>query len=200
MRNTIITTVLLILVSSMSAKSLWDSPKNKEKGMFADRSATSVGDIITVQIVEETIVNRTSSKNSSTSSNISQDLGSIVVGNVLETGEADGSIALNPTDSFSGSGSVSDTNLFEATIAVMVVDVQPNGNLIIEGARKVKSSGEAQYLVVRGIVRGDDVMASNMITSANLLNASIELFSEGDLKKAQDKGWIHRLVDMTNIL
>ncbi|MBC2606031.1 flagellar basal body L-ring protein FlgH [Pelagicoccus albus] len=196
----LITTAALLLATALSGKSLWDSPKNNESGMFADRSGAQVGDIITLEIEEETIVNRTSSKSSSTSSNISQDLGSIVIGNVIETGSAAGSISLNPNDSFNGSGTVADTNIFQARVAVMVVDVQPNGNLIVEGARKVKSSGEAQYLVVRGIVRKDDVLSDNTVTSENVLNASIEMFSEGDLKTAQTKGWIQRLVDVTNVL
>lgn len=201
MRTQILITVALSFGAALSAKSLWDSPKNNEAGMFADRTGARVGDIITIDINEETIANRTSSKSSSTVSGLDQALNSIVLPGIYDsTGKTLPSFDLgNPTESFNGSGSLADTNILQSKIAVMVIDVQPNGNLIVEGARKVKSSGEAQYLVVRGIVRDDDVLANNTVVSENVLNASIELFSEGDLKNAQTKGWIQRLIDVTNI-
>lgn len=201
MRIQILTLAGLALVGSVAGKSLWDSKKNNESGMFADRKATHVGDIITVNVAEETVVNRTSSKASSNGSTINHSFGTVVLPGLLGEDTTLPSITgVNPTETFNGTGSVSDTNLFESKIAVMVVDVQPNGNLIIEGARKIKASGEGQYLVVRGIVRGDDVLSNNTVDSVNILNASVELFSEGDLKNAQTKGWVQRLVDMTNIL
>lgn len=201
MRIQILTLVGLALVGSVAGKSLWDSKRNNESGMFADRKATHVGDIITVNIAEETVVNRTSSKASSNGATINHSFGNVVLPGILGEGTTLPSITgVNPTETFNGTGSVSDTNLFESKIAVMVVDVQPNGNLLIEGARKIKASGEGQYLVVRGIVRGDDVLSDNTVDSINILNASVELFSEGDLKNAQTKGWVQRLVDMTNIL
>lgn len=202
MRKQIFTTIALISVASLSAKSLWDSPRNSEASMFADRKGARVGDIITVQVNEETVANRTSSKTSSTNATLNHSIDSVVLPGIFDSAnETLPSIDLGaPGETFNGSGSLSDSNLLQSKIAVMVVDVQPNGNLVIEGARKVKSSGEAQYLVVRGIVRGDDVLANNTVVSENVLNASIELFSEGDLKNAQTKGWIQRLVDMTNIL
>lgn len=202
MRHQIITTLAIIFATSLSAKSLWNSPKNNEASMFADRKATHVGDIITVKIDEETIANRSTSKTSSTNSSLNHSINSILIPGLIDSAvdELPSFDMGAPGETFSGSGSLSDSNLLQSQIAVMVVDVQPNGNLLIEGARKVKSSGEAQYLVVRGIVRGDDVLSNNTVSSENVLNASIELFSEGDLQNAQTKGWIQRLVDITNIL
>lgn len=199
MRHHIVITVALLTVASLSGKSLWTSKANSENGMFADRKATAVGDILSIQIEEETIINRSISKNSSSSSAISQNFDGIVLPTIINSDDTLPSISINPNESFNGSGSLSDTNLLEGRMAVLVVDVQPNGNLIIEGARKTKSSGEAQYMVVRGIVRSDDVLSDNSVLSYNVLNASVEVFSEGDLQNAQTKGWIQRLIDVTNV-
>lgn len=201
MRIQIFTTIVLALAASVYGKSLWESPRNSERGMFADRTATSIGDILMIQVDEETVVNRSSSKTSSSNGSLSQALGNFVIPDILDTtGKTIPSVSLpNKTDSHSGGGTVSESNLLQSKIAVMIVDVQPNGNLIIEGARKVKASGEAQYLVVRGVVRGDDVLADNSVMSANVLNANVELFNEGDLKNAQTKGWVHKLIDVANI-
>lgn len=199
MRTQLILTVALTFAALATGESLWTSKTNNESGMFADRKATRVGDILTIQVNEEIIANRSLSKSTSTNSSIAQTFEGIVLPHILDDSDTKPSIDINPTESFNGSGSIADTNLLEAKIAVLVVDVQPNGNLIVEGARKVKSSGDAQYLVVRGIVRSDDVDSSNVVLSENILNAGVELFSEGDLQNAQTKGWIQRLVDVTNV-
>ncbi|MDQ8185966.1 flagellar basal body L-ring protein FlgH [Pelagicoccus sp. SDUM812002] len=201
MRIRFITTIALVLAASVCGKSLWESPRNTERGMFADRTATNVGDILIIQVDEETVANRSSSKTSSANGTLTQALGEIIIPGIIDT--SDGAVPSfdlpGTVDSYTGGGSVTESNLLQSKIAVMIIDVQPNGNLIVEGARKVKASGEAQYLVVRGVVRGDDVLADNSVMSANVLNANVELFNEGDLKDAQTKGWVHKLINVANV-
>lgn len=154
-----------------------------------------------IQVDEETVVNRSSSKTSSANGSLSQALGNIVIPGLIDTtGKTLPSVSLpGSLDSYTGGGSVTESNLLQSKIAVIIVDVQPNGNLVVEGARKVKASGEAQYLVVRGVVRGDDVLANNTVLSTHVLNANVELFNEGDLKDAQTKGWVHKLINVANV-
>ncbi|MDQ8202557.1 flagellar basal body L-ring protein FlgH [Pelagicoccus sp. SDUM812003] len=205
MRISILLTLVLAFAATGSAKSLWTSKKNNEAGMYADRLATRIGDILMVQIDEETIVNRSSSKNTSSTTNVSHGLSSLVIPNTVNVPDpAEGGadlpkIAFSPTDSFSGTGSVADSNVIEAKIAVLVVDVLPNGNLVIEGARKMETSKETQYIVMRGIVRGDDVSTNNTVMSYNVVNASIEVIGDGELMTAQRKGWINQLLDAVNV-
>lgn len=200
MRQLLFIGLSLTLVAVAPSKSLWTSKRNSERGMFADRTAASVGDILLIRIDEETIVNRSSSKSTSSNTNISYGISSFIIPDVLEDNSVMPNVALSPTDSFSGSGSVSDTNVLEAKIAVQVVDVLPNGNLLIEGARKVKMQGETQYVVMKGQVRGDDVMTDNSVMSYNIVNASVEVLGDGDLMTAQKKNWLNQLLDAVNIL
>ncbi|MBK1878456.1 flagellar basal body L-ring protein FlgH [Pelagicoccus mobilis] len=198
MRITILLTAGALAFTSLSAKSLWNTPTNRERSMYADRKANAVGDILQVTIAEETIVNRTSSKTSSSSPNVGgASLKSLVIPDVLEDWVPP-SYEISGTDTYSGSGSITDANTLEAKVAVMVADVLPNGNLIIEGARKSKANGEAQYIVFRGIVREDDIGLDNSVMSYNILNASVEIIGEGDITRSQTKGWITRLLDITN--
>lgn len=201
MRIRILTTLAVVLVASASGRSLWESANNSERGMFADRKAASVGDILMIEVEEETIANRSFSKNTSAGGSLSHALGNIIIPGVIDTTDRTlPSVTIpNSTDTYAGGGSMSETNILQSKIAVMVVDVQPNGNLIVEGARKIKATGEAQYLVVRGIVRSDDVLMDNSVLSANVLNANVELFNEGDLKDAQTKGWVQKLMSVANI-
>lgn len=196
---TILITALLFALSAAS-KSLWNSPANNEKSMYADRKANAVGDIVLVTIAEEVVVNRTSSKTSQSNPNMGgARLDSIDFPKIKELADfVAPSYKINGSDSYTGSGSITDANSLEAKVAVMVADVLPNGNLVIEGARKSEANGEAQYIVFRGIVREDDIGTDNTVMSYNILNAGIEIFGEGDIARSQRKGWVTKLLDITN--
>lgn len=202
MRNIILITLALAATTSLFSESLWNSKRNSETSMFADRLATSIGDILSVMVDESTIVSRSASKNTSSSSNLKSGITSFLYpssGFGSHGGELP-RINISPSSGNSGEGSYSDTNIVEARIAVVVYDLRPNGDLLIEGARKIKSNGETQYMVLRGIVRRDDVMVDNSVMSYNILNANVELLSEGDLNTAQRKNFINQAFDAINIL
>lgn len=199
MRTLILITAALATAVAAPAKSLWISKKNSEAGMFADRLATNIGDILLIRIDEETIVSRSASKSTSSNTNITQGINAFIIPDVIEDNSVMPTIGLTPNETFNGTGSVSDTNTLEAKIAVLVVDVLPNGNLVIEGARKISMSGENQYVVLKGIVRGDDVAPDNSVMSSNVVNATVEVIGDGDIMTAQRKGWLNQLLDTVNI-
>jgi hypothetical protein len=71
------------------------------------------------------------------------------------------------------SGKISNSEKVAARIAVRVVDVLPNRNLVIEGTRNISFSGESQDAVLRGVVRQEDIAANNTIFSYNIADATI---------------------------
>lgn len=201
MRRTILITLACFISSLVSADSLWRSKRNDERSMFADRVANSIGDILTIAVNEANSVTRSSSKTSASTSSVDYGIDSYLFpGSSFGTHNGEKpSIDFAPQDSFSGEGSFSDANTITARAAVLVVDVLPNGNLVVEGARKIEMSGETQYIVLRGIVRADDINPDNSVMSYDVVNANIEFFSEGDIHNAQKKGWINRLLDTVNV-
>ena len=201
MRIVILITAITSLVGHSSAESLWHSKKNSERAMFSDRVAQSIGDILTIIVSESNSVTRSSSKSSNSMTNINYGIDSYLFpssGFGTHNGEKP-SIDISPQDSFSGEGSFSDSNTLTARAAVLVTDVLPNGNLVIEGARRIEMSGEVQYVVVHGIVRSDDIRPDNTVSSSDIVNATIEFFSEGDIREAQRKGWLNRMLDTVDI-
>lgn len=78
---------------------------------------------------------------------------------------------------------------------MLVADVLPNGNLVIEGVRRVSFSGETQHVVLRGVIRPADVSTSNTILSTNIADARLEFLSEGELSSAQKRGWLSKLYE-----
>jgi len=96
---------------------------------------------------------------------------------------------------FDGGGSINNSEKIIARIAVRVVDVLPNKNLVIEGKRQTSFSGESQEVVLRGTVRLEDIAANNTVFSYNVADASIKFVSKGSVTDAQRKGWFTRIWD-----
>lgn len=183
------------------SESLWKTKSNAtEKSMYSDRRAASVGDILTVVISESTTMNKQRQNAQSSNTTASFGLGTfkipfLGIGGATQTPEFD----YGSQDSFSGDGSIADSSSINSNLAVMVVDRLPNGNLVIEGAKQVDMSGEIQYAIVRGIIRGDDITTSNTVDSSLIANAQVQFMSKGELEKNQTKGLIPKLLDPLNI-
>jgi flagellar L-ring protein precursor FlgH len=166
--------------------------------MYADHKASRKGDILTVVIAEQVAQSSSQSKKSGKSTSVDAGVTSFLFpGSGL--GKHKGvlpSTGFTGTNAFSGSGEVSNTQSLTGRAAVLVSDVLPNGNLVIEGARVITFSGETQYVVLHGIVRADDVGNDNTVTSTNIADVRVEFISEGELTDAQKRGWLTKLVDV----
>jgi flagellar L-ring protein precursor FlgH len=79
--------------------------------------------------------------------------------------------------------------------AVTVVDVLPNGNLVVEGSKIIRTGVEDQYAYMRGVVRPVDIQADNTISSTRIADAQVEFVPAGELTDAQRKGWLLRAWD-----
>ena len=91
-----------------------------------------------------------------------------------------------------GENTLKDTILLEGTTSVTVVDVLPNGNLVIEGAKTIRTSKQDIYGYMRGIVRPVDISATNTVPSSKIADAQVEFIPAGELSEAQKKGWLLR--------
>lgn len=194
--------LIALAVPAHAGGSLWTSQSGPETGMFADRRAHSVGDILTVVVQETSNQNATArtqtEKQSSMNAAIDRFLFSpSASGFGTHRGELPG-IDMQGGSAFSGSGEVSNRQVATARVAVMVIDVLPNGNLVIEGAREVTFSRETQYAVLRGIVRREDVTAGNTVLSSNVADATVTFLSKGAMTDGQRKGWFTRFFERIN--
>lgn len=100
--------------------------------------------------------------------------------------------------SYNGGGSITNSQTVNSQAAVTVIDVLPNGNMVIEGVRLVRFSKEAQFASLRGIVRKADIQSGNTVLSTNIADAQVEFVSEGSLTDAQKQGWLLRLAGKVN--
>ena len=96
---------------------------------------------------------------------------------------------------FSGEGDYERKDKFSARIAAVVLEVKPNGTLVLQAKKSITKDKEVSVLVLSGLARDEDVTAQNTILSSQLANLDLILQNEGDLKKASEKGIITRVLD-----
>ncbi len=155
----------------------------------ARRREYRVGDVITVLLNESTQAARTLNNETSRESTndvvpqgLSDQLGALVPSTRgLKT---DGGKITNK-----GTGVADQQASLTGSIAVTVVEVQANGNLVIRGEKKVALSEGGEVIQVAGIIRPEDVSAINTVQSRRLANAQIAYKGTGDLANATRAGW-----------
>jgi len=192
--------LMLWLPAVAQPQSLWHDLSSKS--MYADKRASGVGDIITILVQE----NSTASKNNETkterSSSLSEAITSFLyspgASGLLTKGGTLPAMAYNSDSKHDGSGAINNSENIIAKIAVRIVDVLPNNNFVIEGKRETSFSGEHQTIILRGVVRCDDVNADNTVYSYNVSDATIQIIGKGTVTDSQRKGWFTRLWDKLN--
>jgi flagellar L-ring protein precursor FlgH len=196
----LILALTLLLPAVALSQSLWRDEVSRP--MYADKRATAVGDIITI-IVSET---STASKNNETKTEKQSSLSAAITSFLYPSSASSlltkkGSLpamAYNSDLKHDGSGSINNSETVVAKIAVRIVDVLPNRNLVVEGRRETAFSGEKQTIVLRGVVRSDDVASDNTVFSFNVADATIQMIGKGTVTDTQRKGWFTRIWDKLN--
>ena len=173
-------TLFFSVAPAVSAQSLW-AEGGRYRNVFSDRKAQDVGDILTIVISESTTISDTRSSSNSKSGNTSLSAG-IGIFDFLKAASAGGS------DSFKADGAAASKNTTHANVTVTVVDVQPNGNLVLEGTQSIWQYKNEHKITFRGICRPEDVTASNTIPSTKIASATVRFDGKGPLNAKQRQG------------
>jgi flagellar L-ring protein precursor FlgH len=145
---------------------------------FGRGRSYQVGDVITVLLSESTQAKR------SQDSKVSRDSSNDVVPEGLNSIKLDGGSISN-----TGVGTANQLATLEGSVAVTVVDVLVNGNLVLRGEKQLALSEGSEVIQVAGIIRPEDVAPNNTVQSRRLANAQITYRGTGDLAAASRAGW-----------
>jgi flagellar L-ring protein FlgH len=104
-------------------------------------------------------------------------------------------VNLSGTRSFQGQGEVDRSDSFTARITAEVVDVKPNGTMVLQARKRIKTDEEEQSFVLTGICRVDDVAADNSILSTQLFDLELQKNHKGDVRNATRRGILGKLLD-----
>ena len=167
--------------------------------MFSDQRARSVGDILTVNIVEVSQASESASTNTTRKSQTVAGLGNFFGLETNPNGPWKNPATLinanSPNNDFAGSGSTTRAGSLSATITARVMDVLPTGNLVIEGKREIYVNNEKKEILLQGVVRPRDIAFNNTISSTQIADAKVMYTGIGVVAEKQRPGWAARLFD-----
>jgi flagellar L-ring protein FlgH len=180
-----------------SADSLWKS--ETARPLVADKKATAVGDILTIIVQENNSASKNNNTKTSKSSGLDASISSFLYPassyGALTKGGSLPALKYGAKVDHSGGGQINNSEQITARIAVRVVDVLPNKVLIVEGRKRTGFSGEKQEVILRGVVRTEDVTSVNTVMSYDVADAAITFQSSGTVTDSQNKGWLSRVWD-----
>lgn len=104
-------------------------------------------------------------------------------------------VGVDFTNEFTGEGDYQRRDDLTARLTAEVIEILPNGNLVLEARTFIKNDEEEMSIKVTGICRPDDISPANTILSNQIHDLHIEKMHEGELKKASEKGIIARVLD-----
>ena len=162
------------------AISLW-SDNSPTATIFGDQRARAVGDILTIIVNETSSAIRSGASSNTKSASASTEKGGGLLGFVPDS-------SIGQQDNFSTKGSINNTNTAKARLTVKVVEVKPNGNLVVSGTQNIRQNGEEQRIVVSGQVRPADIQADNTVLSSNVADAKILFTGKGSIMRKQRQG------------
>jgi flagellar L-ring protein precursor FlgH len=124
------------------------------------------------------------------------------LGNVEIKGGAQGPtpprIRLSGSRNFNGDATVERTDSVIGRITAEVVDVKPNGTLVLQARKRIKTDDEDQTITCAGICRVEDITADNSILSTQLFDMEFTKLNKGEVRNTTKKGWVPKLLDFIN--
>jgi flagellar L-ring protein FlgH len=180
--------------------SLW----RDSAGLYEDRKARGLNDLVTIKIVESSSASKKADTATSRASNVDLGVdsffGNSLNFNMAKLGQGSASVLnselkAHAKNDFTGAGNTTREGSLVATITARVVDVLPNGNFIIESRKDITVNREKQLLLLRGVIRPDDIAGDNTILSSYVANAEMIYTGDGVVNDKQGQGWLIRLLD-----
>ncbi|HSZ07954.1 MAG TPA: flagellar basal body L-ring protein FlgH [Steroidobacteraceae bacterium] len=160
--------------------------------LFADLKARRVGDVLTIRLTEVTNASK-SAVTKTTKTTAVNNTGPTVLGRTITTGGVPiFTTTLAGADSFDGEGSSTQGNTLAGSLTVTVMEVQPNGNLVVQGDKTLKLNQGDEFVHVSGVVRIADIQVDNTVTSDRVSDAHISYSGKGVINSANQMGWLAR--------
>ena len=158
--------------------------------LFEDRRARFVGDIITINVIEKTAA----SKNSQNTAERTHEMESgitTIAGLPLKSLQGT-TFAAGSNNSFNGKGQNTSTNDFTSTITCTVIEVLPNGNLLVSGEKQIGLKDGEEFIRFSGVVNPNTITGANTVQSVQVADARLEYRANGFLDTTTAMGWLAR--------
>jgi flagellar L-ring protein precursor FlgH len=160
--------------------------------LFADLKARRVGDVLTIVLNESTNAAKTAITKTTKTTSVVNAAPTLFGQSLTLKGAPLLSNTLNGADTFDGEGSSAQSNSLAGSLTVTVMDVQANGNLVVQGDKTLKLNQGEEFVRISGVVRPADIATNNTVTSDRLADARISYSGKGAVDSANRVGWLAR--------
>ncbi|MDM0014739.1 flagellar basal body L-ring protein FlgH [Variovorax sp. J22P168] len=158
--------------------------------LFEDRRAHMVGDTVTVLIVENVSATQKSTSTIDKKSSLSSSVSALPFLSANSFNRA--SAAATSANNFAGAGGTESANTFSGSITTTVVDVLPNGHLVVTGEKQIGVNQNVDVLRFSGTIDPRAIQAGSVINSLQVANVRIESRGRGAQQEAQVMPWLGR--------
>lgn len=157
---------------------------------FEDRRARALGDTITIQIVENVTASQKSTSTVNRNTSIDSNITALPFNDLAGLGKL--GVGASTNNNFSGKGGTESANTFSGSITATVIEVMPNGHLVVAGEKQIGVNQNVDALRFSGTVDPRLVQPGSIISSTQVANVRVESRGRGAQGEAQTVGWLSR--------
>jgi flagellar L-ring protein precursor FlgH len=172
-----------------AARTVPAAPRLWMGDLLADPNARRVNDLVTVRVIESLTAtgsaDSTVNKASSGDVSLPGKLGTLI----------DKLLPVSSDTKFNGSGGTTRTTDLQAVMTARVIEVLPNGDLVIQGIREIDINGDRSLVVLTGVLRPIDILPGNIAPSTRIGQLRIQSLSQGLIRDSLSPGWLIRLLN-----
>lgn len=159
---------------------------------FEDRRPRLVGDVVTIQIIENVTASQKSTSTANRTSSNAADITAVPGLAFSPPSQSRAAIGATSESDFSGKGGTESANTFSGTIMATVVEVLPNSHLVVVGEKQIGVNQNVDVLRFSGTIDPRLILPGSIINSNQVANVRVESKGRGALNEAQTVGWLTR--------
>jgi flagellar L-ring protein precursor FlgH len=159
---------------------------------FEDPRARAVGDHITIQIIEKVTASQVSKSTANRTSTGSTSVSAFPLIAPQDLINLKAGVGTSSAQDFAGKGGTESANTFYGTITATVVEVLPNGHLMVAGDKQIGVNQNVDVMRFSGTIDPRLIQPGNLINSTQVANARMESKGRGAQAEAQTVGWLTR--------
>ena len=180
--------------AATSAEGSLYSDNAYRSNLFRDPKARFINDIVTIKVSEATtaVASADTKNTKSTSATAGFDH---LFGAEKAIKELPTLVSGKNDSSFEGQGSTSRATTLETNVAARVIDVLPNGYLVVEGMREIHFNNENQSVYFSGVVRPEDISPDNIVLSSSVAQMTVRVQGKGIVSQPTKPGWLFKILN-----
>ena len=182
-----------VLTESHSEGSLWVDHRQRSD-LVRDFRARELNDSVTIRVVETTVASTSADAKTTKNSEMSTQIDNLF-GLENHIKELPNLVNGKSSSAFKGAGSTSRTTSLVTNVSARVVDVLPNGYLVVQGAREVRLNNENQTITITGVVRPVDISQNNVVLSSAISQMSVKVQGKGLVSQPLNPGWLFKILN-----